>query len=147
MTKLKGLVQRASSSCTIPTIVMLNYHFYPTLLIFPSSHRPGQVLEECREITRSLSVFPKDFHTLSLTFNFMCSTGENIGFFIEVMKGIVTCLQTYYPHLKVDRLDIRIHDLTTQVRRCSLPKFTQVKCLLVAVEFPTIYKIVAIAAL
>ena len=120
LTTVKGLVQRASS-CTIPTIVILNYGF-PTLLIFPSSHRHGQVLGECREIARSISEFPPNFHNFTLAFNFLWSTGEDIGLFIEVMKEMATCFQTYYPHLKVERLSISIHDLTThwQVRRSSL---------------------------
>ncbi len=84
---------------------------------------------------------------VNLTFNFLWSTGEDIGLFCEVMKEIATCFQTY-PHLKVERLDIRIQDLTTQVRRSSLSKFTQVNCLLslTVVEFPTVCQIVAIAA-
>ncbi|KAF8346153.1 hypothetical protein F5887DRAFT_962889 [Amanita rubescens] len=132
--RIKLLVQRASSSCTIPTIVILNY-FYSGLQIFPSSHRPGQVFGECREITRSLYEFPKKFHVFGLTFNFLwSSTGEDIGLFSEVMKGIATCFQTYYPRLKVGDLRIVIHDLTTQswnfpqfAKSLPLPLFETVK--------------------
>ncbi|KAF8349573.1 hypothetical protein F5887DRAFT_501738 [Amanita rubescens] len=121
--KIKGLIQRASSSCIIPTIVTLNHSFdsFGALQIFPSSHRPGQVLGECREITRSLGEFPKEFHVLNLTFNFLL--GEDIDLFSEVMKGIATCFQTYSPHLKVERLQIMIRDLTTQ--SWNFPQFTK----------------------
>ena len=119
---IEGLAQNAS--CTMPTIVMLNF-LYPRLDIYPSTHRPGQVRGECREIIRSLRKFTWDsllgYH---LTFN-LWSIEEDIGLFNEVMKEIAICLKTC-SHLIVECLEIQVHDLRKQVWSSCLSKVTRV---------------------
>ncbi|KAF8341155.1 hypothetical protein F5887DRAFT_386130 [Amanita rubescens] len=83
----------------MPTIFILKFFApsSPGLEIFPASHRPGQVLQECGGVARSLREFPTYHYYLGdrchLTFNLFGITGENIDLLAEVMEGIATCFR------------------------------------------------------
>ena len=102
----------------MPTIFMLKFFApsSPGLEIFPASHRPGQVLQECGGVARSLREFPTYHYQLGdrchLTFNLFGITGENIDLFGEVMEWIATCFRD----MDFMAIEIITYDITIRVR-------------------------------
>ena len=91
----------------------------PVVEIFPASHRPGEVVLECREIARYLIEFPKGYfkrHHVSISFDLFGITNENINLLIEVMEGMANCTQSYSSSLHITSLAFRIDDTTMKVR-------------------------------
>jgi hypothetical protein len=111
----------------MPTIVLLKC-FCATanqLEIFPASHRPGQVLQECREIGSSLREFPKAYcyqpeRECHLTFNLFGIREENMYLLAEVMEGIVVS----FPDTPFTGVEISIDDIAIRARSLRLAIFT-----------------------
>ena len=116
--KIRGLFRDASVSLPRTTLYMLKRcgRRILTLELFPSSHHPGEVLQECREFARSLKEFPQDYYLLQakcrLALNLFGLAMENLNLLAEVMEGIAT----YFPVPIFMGVDIIMDDATMQVR-------------------------------
>ena len=127
--KIKGLFHTLPSPRTMPTICMLSCYspWIPMVVIFPTSHRPGQVVWECQEIIRSLMEFPERYfrrRECNITFDLFGITKENINLIGEVMEGIATCIQSYNSFPSIRFLEFRTDDAMIKVRSL-LSTFTQ----------------------
>ena len=105
----------------MPTICMLRCYspLIPMADIFPASHHPGEVVQECQEITRSLIEFPKRYfpgRECNITFDLFGITKENINLIGEVMEGMATCIQSYSSFPDIRFLEFRTDDTTIRVR-------------------------------
>jgi len=124
--KIKGLFQTVPSPRRMPTICMLKCYspWIPMVKMFPASHRPGEVVQECQEIARSLMEFPKRYfrrHECNIAFDLFGITKENINLLCEVMEGIATCIQSYSPSPRIIFLEFTIDDTTIEPWR--FPRF------------------------
>jgi hypothetical protein len=116
------------SQNAMPTIILLKCLTEPITLpleIFPASHRPGQVLQECREIERSIREFQKVYYyrgrSCYLTFNLLGLQEENLKLLVEVMEGIAVC----FPDLAFTSVEIRVDNIAIRARLPLLENLTQ----------------------
>ena len=112
----------------MPTIILLKCLTEPINLpleLFPASHYPGQVLQECREIERSIREYQKVYYyrgrTCYLTFNLMGLKEENMNLLVEVMEGIAIC----FPDLVFTSVEVRVDDIAMRACLPLLEKSSQ----------------------
>lgn len=89
------------------------------LNMFPSSHRPGEALEVCREVGKWLlaNVALIEYNTMDayLSLSLFGISEENITLLTEVMEVMARKVQADFPFRSCPCLRIVIHDTTIQV--------------------------------
>ena len=91
------------------------------LNMFPSSHRPGEAVEVCREIGKWLLANVEYTMDAYLSFSLFGISEEDITLLTELVEATARKVQTDYTFLSCSCLRIVIHDTTIQVS--SLPSY------------------------